>query len=144
MARSTFGVFLMEGTGASTLTYSKLCDIKDFPDLGGDPSQIDVTTLSDYMRKYVGGLEETTSLAFTANYDKTTYNTLRGKEGAVGHFAVWFGYSGTKQNPTPDGSDGKFSFDAELYVRVSGAGVAAPVDMVITLMPTSVISFATT
>lgn len=35
MATSSFKVFLMHGTGTGTLTWAKLVDIKDFPDLGG-------------------------------------------------------------------------------------------------------------
>ena len=34
MARSTYKTYLMKGTGTSTVTYSKLVDIKEFPDLG--------------------------------------------------------------------------------------------------------------
>lgn len=33
-AISTFRAYLMQGTGTGTLTWSKLVDIKDFPDLG--------------------------------------------------------------------------------------------------------------
>jgi len=33
-ATNTFKTFLMKGTGTSTVTWAKLCDIKDFPDLG--------------------------------------------------------------------------------------------------------------
>lgn len=34
---STYKTFLMQGTGSGTLTYSKVCDIKSYPDLGGSP-----------------------------------------------------------------------------------------------------------
>lgn len=34
MAISSYKAFLMKGTGTTTLTWTKLVDIKDFPDLG--------------------------------------------------------------------------------------------------------------
>lgn len=34
MAISSYKAFLMKGTGTGTLTWTKLVDIKDFPDLG--------------------------------------------------------------------------------------------------------------
>ena len=44
MAISTYKVFLMKKTSE---TWSKLIDIKDFPDLGGSPELLETTTLSD-------------------------------------------------------------------------------------------------
>ena len=46
MAISTYKVFLMK-KAASGGTYSKVVDIKDFPDLGGAPEMLETTTLSD-------------------------------------------------------------------------------------------------
>ena len=41
MATSTYKSYLMLGTTANTTTtYSKLVDIKDYPDLGGAPETI--------------------------------------------------------------------------------------------------------
>lgn len=34
---STYKTFLMQGTGTGTLTYTKVCDIKSYPDIGGTP-----------------------------------------------------------------------------------------------------------
>jgi len=48
MAISTYKTFLMHEQSG---TYEKLIDIKEFPDLGGAPEMIDVTTLSDKMMK---------------------------------------------------------------------------------------------
>lgn len=48
---TTYQTYLMHGTGTGTVTYSKLIDIKEFPDLGGTPEAVEVTTLSDSMRR---------------------------------------------------------------------------------------------
>ena len=49
MAISTYKVFLMHKASSGD-TYTKLIDIKDFPDLGSAPSTVDVTTLSHHMK----------------------------------------------------------------------------------------------
>ena len=53
MAISTYKVFLMK---KSTSTYEKLVDIKEFPDLGGEPEMLETTTLSDNMQTYIAGI----------------------------------------------------------------------------------------
>lgn len=142
MARSTFGVFLMHDSSSSaTPAWEKLVDIKSFPDLGGEPENIEVTTTTDYMRRFIGGLENTSSLTFTANYDKQDYTALEALEGKDEKYAVWMGYSGSKTSPSPDGHDGKFAFGGELYVYVNGGGIGEAVNMTVTVLPTTVISF---
>lgn len=56
MAISTYKTFLMIGDGGS---WSKLIDIKEFPDLGGVPEMLDTTTMSDGARTYILGIQET-------------------------------------------------------------------------------------
>ena len=48
--------------------YEKLIDIKEFPDLGGDPEMLETTTLSDNMQTYIAGIQSLDALSFTANY----------------------------------------------------------------------------
>ena len=145
MATSTYKTFLMQGSGTTTVTYTKLCDITEFPALGGDPEMLDTTTLSDRMRTYIQGVQDVgQGLQFTANYDKTTYGTLSTMSGEK-MFAVWFGGTeNTSGSPTPTGSDGKFSFKGELSVYVNGAGVNAVRTMSITIAPTTPIDFSAT
>ena len=50
MAISSYNVILKTSDTASG-TYTKLVDIKDFPDLGSAPDTIEVTTLSDKMKR---------------------------------------------------------------------------------------------
>lgn len=141
MAISTYKVFLMH-KATSNAEYTKLIDIKEFPDLGAAPEAIETTTLSDSMRKYIPGIQDTEDLEFTANYDKTDYNTLVALKGQDIEYAVWFG--GTESNgvATPTGSEGKFSFTGQLSVYAVGGGVNEVVDMNITITPSSVITFS--
>ena len=140
MAISTYKVFLMHKAGESD-TYTKLVDIKSFPDLGGEPEMLETTTLSDNMQTYISGIQSLDGLSFEANYDVTKFKELKALEGKQGNFAVWFG--GTEQNGvvTPDGSNGKFSFKGELSVYPVGGGVNEVVGMNITIAPSSPIAF---
>lgn len=139
MAISTYKIFLMKGTGTGTITYSKLVDIKEFPDLGGEPEMLDTTTLSDGARTYIPGIQETEALTFTANYTSADFTTLKALEGTEGDYAVWLGGTVSDGVATPTGSDGKFSFKGYLSVFVAGGGVNEVVDMTITIAPTTVI-----
>lgn len=138
---STYKTFLMSSSNSGS-SYSKLIDIKDFPDLGGTPEMIDVTTLSDKMQKFVLGVQSNEGLTFTANYDKSAYTSIKALEGSNQYYAVWFGGTESGGVVTPDGSEGKFSFQGELSVFVAGAGVNAARDMSITIAPSTEIAFA--
>lgn len=143
MAISTYKVYLMKGmTSDNTTTYSKLIDIKEFPDIGGDPEMLETTTLSDKMQTFILGIQSNEGLSFTANYTKTDFNTLKGLEGQDNDYAIWFGASESGGTVTPDGSDGKFSFKGELSVHVNGGGVNEVVEMTVTIAPITVITFA--
>lgn len=138
MAISTYKIFLMvKGTGD---TYSKLIDIKDFPDLGGAPEMLETTTLSDNMQTYIPGIQSLDALEFTANYTKTDFTTLKAMEGTEKDFAVWFGGTESGGVLTPDGSDGKFEFKGQLSVFPVGGGVNEVVDMTITIAPSTPIT----
>lgn len=140
MAISTYKVFLMkkESTGD---TYSKLVDIKEFPDLGGEPEMLETTTLSDNMQTYIAGIQSLDGLSFTANYDKTDFQTLKALEGKTESYAVWFGGTESSGVVTPDGSNGKFEFDGQLSVYPVGGGVNEVVDMNISIAPSTPITF---
>ena len=141
MAISTYKVFLMHKASDAD-AYAKLIDIKEFPDLGGEPEMLETTTLSDKMQTYIAGVQSLEGLSFTANYDKADFASLKALEGKQEQFAVWFGGSEAGGVVTPDGSNGKFSFKGELSVYPVGGGVNEVVDMNITIAPSTVIDFA--
>lgn len=136
MAISTYRVFLMH-KGASESAYTKLIDIKEFPDLGGDPEMLETTTLSDKMQTYIAGIQSLDGLSFTANYDLTDYKALKALEGKNEKYAVWFGGTESGGVLTPTGSDGKFSFDGQLTAYPTGGGVNEVVDIGITIAPST-------
>ena len=140
MAISTHKVFLMEGTGTGSLTYSKLVDIKDFPDLGGAPELLETTTLTDAAQTYIPGIQSMDVLEFTANYTKADYTTLKALEGDEIDLAVWFGGTESAGVTTPDGADGKFDFKGYLTVYPVGGGVSEVIDMKINVAPSTVIT----
>lgn len=141
MAISTYKVFLMK-KGDTGDTWSKLVDIKGFPDLGGEPEMLETTTLSDKMQTYIAGIQSLDGLTFTANYDMATFKTLKALEGKKASYAVWFGGTEASGNVTPTGDNGKFSFDGELSVYPNGGGVNEVVGMTVSIAPSTVIDFA--
>lgn len=143
MAISTYKVFLMHKASSGN-TYTKLIDIKEFPDLGGEPEMLETTTLSDNMQTYIAGIQSMDGLSFSANYDMTEYQKLKALEGKKESYAVWFGGTESSGVVTPDGSNGKFAFDGELSVYPVGGGVNEVVGMNITIAPSSPIKFSAT
>lgn len=132
MAISSYKTYLMSGDSASALT--KLIDIKEFPDLGGDPEMLETTTLSDKMQTYIMGIQSADALEFTCNYTKEDFATLDALTGQTKHYGVYFG--------SETGSEGKFTFQGQLSVRVNGGGVNEVVEMTISIAPSTEIAFA--
>jgi hypothetical protein len=139
MAISTYKVFLMESTDGNT-TWTKVIDIKDFPDLGGTPEMLETTTLSDGMQTYIPGIQSLDALEFTSNYTLEDYKKLKGMKGTEKHFAVWFGGTESGDTVTPTGTDGKFKFKGQLSVYPVGGGVNEVVDMKISIAPSTPIT----
>lgn len=117
--------------------------IKSFPDIDphGNPDQIEVTDLCDDYHEYIDGLKNyADDLEFTANYDEAKFQTLN----AIGstHKAVDVLLCSGASDET--GANGKFSMtEAEISVRLAGAGVGDALEMVIVVKPKSEITFAT-
>ena len=141
MAISTKYTYLMKkASGANE--YTKLIDIKEFPDLGSSPNMIETTTLSDNAQTFIAGIIQMgDGLAFTANYTATDYGTLKALEDQELDYALWFGATGTGSSATPDGHNGKFSFKGQLTATLNGGGVDEVVGMTVTIAPSTVISF---
>ena len=137
MATSTYMTFLMHKKDGST--YEKLIDIKTFPDLGGEPENITITTLSDRMDRSILGIQKVEAMTFECNYDHTEYLALKELEGKTEGYAVWFGGEESGNTVTPTGTEGKFSFDGMLSVRVTGGGVNEVRGMSISIAPSTVI-----
>lgn len=83
----------------------KVIDIKSYPDLGGEPEQIEVTTLTDKIQRNIKGVQQLDTMSFTANYTKGDLAKLKTleKKGESEWWAVAFGED---ENGDPDGHDG--------------------------------------
>lgn len=134
---STIDSFLMKKSGSS---YAILVPIKEYPDLGSAPEGIDVTTLSDHIRKYVNGLQDVDTLEFTCNFDKDDYATVKALAGTETDLAVVFGANTSGE---PDGHDGIFIFKGQPDVFVTGSGVNDAREMTVSVNLTSEITTAT-
>lgn len=136
MEISTYKTFLMT---KETNTWKKVIDIKEFPDLGGTPEMIEVTTLSDKVQRNIPGVQSLDALEFTTNYTLAEYKELKALEGVEKEYAVWFGGTETGDTVTPNGSDGKFKFKGQLSVYTNGGGTNEVVEMTISIAASSAI-----
>lgn len=122
MAISTYPVTLKAGG-------TKLCDIKDFPDLGGAPEMLETTTLSDAAKTYIAGIQDQQALEFTANYSAVDYAACQ-KNIPVA-FSLELGEAGAY---------GIFSWTGTSSAYIVGAGVNEVVDMKIVCVPSTKIT----
>jgi hypothetical protein len=100
-----------------TNTWVKIPLLMSTPDMGGDPEQVEVTTLEDATRKYIAGIKDPGDLQFQFLYDNSAttsnFRVLKGLEGATHDFKVIF----------PDESE--WAFSAQVSVRMDAAEVNA-------------------
>lgn len=102
--------------GASFTTIEHLMEV---PELGGDPEKVEVTTLSDAVKKYIPGVKDLGDLAFKFLYDNETstsnYRILKGLQDAnkAAIFKVEY----------PDGTGHEFT--AFVNVKMDAAAVNA-------------------
>jgi hypothetical protein len=133
MAISTYPIALKYNSGTTeTPKWDDVCDIKDFPDLGGAPEMLETTTLSDSAKSYIAGIKDQQALEFTANYDEDTMDDIADLTGTK-KFQLWFG---------ANGASGKFAFSGTISAYVVGAGVNEVVDMKVVIVPSTPITVA--
>ena len=128
MAISTLGVTLKMGESAEALT--KLVDIKDFPDLIGDPNMLETTTLSDPAVTNIPGIRSSDILTFTCNYTKADFTAVNGKANTAMYYALEFS----------DGS--KFTWQGQHTCGVPGKGVDEVIEFTINIAASTPVEFA--
>ena len=134
LAYSTYQTYFMYRTSSGG-TYTKVLDIKDYPDMLGDPNMLECTTLSDSQEKQIPGiLRLGDGFQFTANYTPTNFSTIKTLEGHQYEYALWLG--GTSAG-VPDGHNGKFSWTGDVRAGFPGKGVDEVQDMTITATPST-------
>ncbi len=131
MAISTYPVSLKYDSSANeTPNWTDVCDIKDFPDLGGSPDLLETTTMSDSAKTYIAGIKDQQAIEFTANYDEDVMAAIALLTGTK-KFQLWFGAAG---------ASGKFAWSGTISTYVVGAGVNEVVDMKIIIVPSTPIT----
>ena len=128
MAISTLGVTLKMGTSAEAL--EKVVDIKDFPDLIGDPNMLETTTLSDAAVTNIPGIRSSDMLTFTCNYTKADFTAVNEQANTPLHYALEFS----------DGS--KFTWQGQHTCGVPGKGVNEVIEFTINIAASTPVEFA--
>lgn len=108
---------------------TKLENLQEIPELGGDAEAIEVTVLSDEAHMYTNGIKNYgDSLAFKFLYDKDQFTDLAGDE-AVHAWKI----------KLPDGLTCSFSGTGS--VKLDGVGVNAALTYTLGIKPTSAMSW---
>lgn len=128
MAISTLGVTLKMGESEGAL--EKVVDIKDFPDLIGDPNMLETTTLSDEAVTNIPGIRSSDMLTFTCNYTKADFTAVNEKSNTPLHYSLEFS----------DGS--KFTWQGQHTCGVPGKGVDEVIEFTINIAASTAVEFA--
>lgn len=114
---------------ANSGSWTKLCDITNYPDVMAPPAKLDSTTLSNLSHTYEKDIKDTNDLTFEANYSMAKYNTLAGMRNTVNAYRLIFG------EYKKDKFFGAWSWVGTLDVTPNGAGVSEIRHMTISMFP---------
>lgn len=127
-ALSTINTVLKVGeTGAKV---ARVCAIKSYPDLSGDPEKIAVTDLEDTDEASVPGVRSADDMQFSANYTKESYEAVLKVCDKKQIFELDFG---------ANGADGQFSWSGVMSVKVNGGEVNGAREMTLTIVRDSAV-----
>ena len=111
----TKGVKLSMATIANPQTFvagDVVANLQEFPDILGQPENVDVTTLDDSFRHYIPGIRDVGGvMSFTFLYDKTTFKKFNDAVGVHKAFQLEF----------PDSV--KISWEGYVVPSIIGKGV---------------------
>lgn len=127
MAISTYGIELKWGESADAV--KKVVDIKDFPDMIGEPELLETTTLSDGQVTNIPGIKGSDTLAFTANYTSADFAAVNADANKPLYYELAFS----------DGS--KFTWQGQHTCGLPGKGVNEVVDFTINIAASSSVEF---
>lgn len=123
---STIGTTLK--AGATVAALKKLCKIKSYPQLGGEPEQIETTDLEDTQQTFVAGVQQVSSMQYTANYDKELFKSIDASANVEQFYELDFG---------TDGEDGMFSWKGMHSIFINEGAVNGAREMTITITPST-------
>lgn len=128
MAINTYGITLKWGT--SDAAVAKVVDIKDFPDLVGEPEMLETTTLSDAQVTNIPGIKGSDMLTFTCNYTSADYAKVEADAETPLFYVLEFS----------DGS--KFSWQGQHTCGMPGKGVNEVVEFTINIAASTAVAFS--
>lgn len=129
MAFSSYNAKLMiKKSGASDWT--QVCPIKGIPQIGGEPEQLETTTLDDRIQTFIDGIQSQEAMTFTMNADKAQRAELKKLKGVEQDLSIWLGNDGL-------GSEGKFTGKGKIDYYINEAEVNAVVEMTLVVTPTA-------
>ena len=129
MALNTYGLTLQWGATADAV--AQVVDIKDFPDLIGDPEMRETTTLSDAQVTNIPGIKGSDMLTFTCNYTSADFKAVNDDAETPLFYALEFS----------DGS--KFTWQGQHTCGMPGKGVNEVVEFTINIAASTAVTFAT-
>jgi hypothetical protein len=129
MALNTYGITLQWGATADAV--AKVVDIKDFPDLIGDPEMLETTTLSDAQVTNIPGIKGSDMLTFTCNYTSADFKAVNDDAETPLFYALEFS----------DGS--KFTWQGQHTCGLPGKGVNEVVEFTINIAASTPVEFDT-
>lgn len=109
-------------TAADFAKADNVVNIKSYSDLGGEPNNLDATTLADKVQKTVNGVQKLEAIKLTSNYtkgDSTKLATLS----ALGEGEWWAIVMGADASGAPDGHDGIYYWQGGLSYYENGGEV---------------------
>lgn len=127
MAINTYGIELRWGESAQSV--AKVVDIKDFPDLIGDPEMLETTTLSDAQVTNIPGIKSSDMLTFTCNYTSADFKKVNDEANTPLFYELSFS----------DGS--KFAWQGQHTCGLPGKGVNEVVDFTINIAASTSVEF---
>lgn len=130
MAINTYGVSLKWGESADAV--AKVVDIKDFPDMIGDPEMLETTTLSDAQVTNIPGIKSSDTLTFTCNYTKADFTAVNADAEKLLYYTLEFS----------DGS--QFAWQGQHTCGLPGKGVNEVIEFTINIAASTPVEFVTT
>ena len=101
-------------------------DIKDFPEILGQRSALETTTLSDDAQTYIQGIRQTSdNFPFLMNYDATTYSEINA-------------LTGVQQCELSFSDGSKFTWSGYVSVSINEGSVDAVLEMTVYVTPSTV------
>ena len=129
MAINTYGVSLKWGESLEAV--AKVVDIKDFPDMIGDPEMLETTTLSDAQVTNIPGIKSSDVLTFTCNYTKADFTAVNADAEKPLYYTLEFS----------DGS--QFAWQGQHTCGLPGKGVNEVIEFTINIAASTPVEFVT-